>query len=189
MRRDIFRVLLVILVVLAFLIAPSFLAGGKTALANGAAHAVVKNAKAGPYELQVSILPGIPKVGNLHLSILVKNVEAGTTITDATVTVEATGPAGATNLNPVKATNTLQSPQFYDLDMNLDKEGRWTLIVVTDSALGKASLGLSLEVSPSGGFNMLWIAVGVVASLTLGFGVWDRIHSRRRGNRKEVSKS
>ena len=36
--------------------------------ANGGTRPVVKNERVGPYELEVGILPGSPRVGNLHLS-------------------------------------------------------------------------------------------------------------------------
>ena len=188
MRGNIFRVSLIFFVVLALSIALSSLAGGKTALANGAGHEVVKNAKAGPYELQVSILPGSPKVGNLHLSILVKNAETGAAITDATVMVAATGPLGATNVSPMQAVNTPQGPQFYDVDIPLDTAGKWTLTVDTDSSLGKANLGLSLEVAQSRGTSLLWMAAGIVAALAFGLGTWDMLRSRRRRRKQKTSR-
>ena len=176
------RILLVISIVFALSIPLVFPHQMKTVFANGAAHAVVKNAKVGPYELRVGILPGSPKVGNLHLSILVKNAETGATINRATVMVMATGPTGATDVSPMQATNTPQSPQFYDVNIPLDTVGSWVLTVDTDSSLGKASLDLSLEVTESGGLNVVWILAGVVAILAVTFWAWGRIHSRRSRN-------
>ena len=115
---------LIVLVLAAALVISSEL--GQVS-ANGGTRLVVKNERVGPYELQVGILPGSPKVGNLHLSILVKDAAAGATITSATITVMARGPEGATNVSLVQATNTPQSPQFYDGDIPLDTEGSWTL--------------------------------------------------------------
>lgn len=171
---------LIVLVLAAALVISSEL--GQVS-ANGGTRLVVKNERVGPYELQVGILPGRPKVGNLHLSILVKDSEAGVTITDAIVMVTVVGPEGATNVGLVQATNTPQNPQFYDVDILLDTEGSWTLTLETDSHLGKASLDAPLEVTASGGFNLVWVAGGAVVVISLSFWAWDRIRSRRRQRR------
>ena len=121
------------------------------ALANGAARAVVKNRVVGPYELQVGILPGSPKVGNLHLSILVKDAESKAVITTGRVTVTARGPEGATNVGPLEAAHTLESPQFYDANITLDMIGRWVLDLQVESSLGEESLQV-----PLGGHRSRW---------------------------------
>ena len=151
-----------------------------SAQANGGTRAVVQNARAGPYELQVGIFPGKPTVGNLHLSILVKDAEAGTPFTEATIMVAAQGPAGATDVAPVQATTTPQSPQFYDVDIHLDVEGNWILTLDMDSRLGQASLDVPLEVTAGGGLNLVWLLVGAVAVVALGIWLTDRIRARRK---------
>ena len=93
--------------------------------ANGGTRPVVKNERVGPYELEVGILPGSPRVGNLHLSILVKDAGSGVLLTDATVMVAAEGPIDATIAGPVRAVNTPQRPEFYDADITLDMVGSW----------------------------------------------------------------
>ena len=80
--------------------------------ANGATVAIVKNHQAGPYEIEVGILPGAPKVGNLHLSILVRDLNTGNSITDAEAMVTAVGPEGAMNYGPAPALNTRVTPQY-----------------------------------------------------------------------------
>ena len=149
-------------------------------LANGTTRAVVQNARAGPYQFRVGILPGNPKVGNLHLSILVQDAEAGKTVTDATVMVMATGPMGAAGVGPVPAVNTPQNPQFYDVDIPLDTEGSWTITLETNSRLGEASLAVSLEVTRADGLNLVWPAAGAAAVLALAFWTWKRTRPRRR---------
>ena len=180
MKRDVFRLLSFAFVPL--LLAAALLLGFSMnwAQANGGTRAVVKNARVGPYELQVGIFPGRPKVGNLHLSILVKDAEAKTLVTDATVMVAVRGPEGATDVSPVQATNTPQSPQFYDVNIPLDVEGSWTLTVETNSYLGKASLDVPLEVTEPGGLDLLFPLAGMVAILTLAVWAWDRTRARRK---------
>ncbi len=150
------------------------------ASANGATRQVVKSALAGPYELQVGLLPGSPKVGNLHLSIQVKDAGTGATITDAAVRLTASGPEGAVNVGPTQAVNTPQSPQYYDADIPLDTEGQWVLTLEVDGALGQASLDLTLDVQRGGGFNLIFLFAGALAVLTLAFWTWRRTRPRQR---------
>ena len=184
MSRNVLRIPAVICIALMVAAATIIPSGLNSVSANGATRSVVKNARVGPYELQVGILPGNPKVGNLHLSILVKDAEVGAPITDAIIMVMATGPAGATDVSPVQATNTPQGPQFYDVDLPLDMEGSWTLTLETNSSLGKANLEFPLEVTKTRGFNPLFPIAGAVAFLALTVWAWNRIHSRRRRHRQ-----
>ena len=157
-----------------------------TAFANGSTRPVVKNERVGPYDLQVGILPGTPRVGNLHFSVLVNNAEVGEPITDALVTIAASGPQNATSVGPVRALNTPLSPQFYEVDVPLDMEGRWTftLEVVTD--LGEESLELPMEVSRPGGFSVAFVAAVAIALLAVSIWTWDRIRRRRHRRRQSV---
>lgn len=150
------------------------------ASANGGTRPLVINAQSGPYEIQVGIFPGRPKVGNLHLSILVKDATAGSTITDATIMVGARGPTGAAGVPPVQAINTPQSPQFYDADIQLDTVGSWTLTVETGAGLGKASLDVPFEVTESEGIDIVFVLAGGVALVALSLWLLDRIGRRRK---------
>ena len=156
------------------------------AFANGNTRPVIKNERVGPYDLQVGILPGTPRVGKLHFSILVNNAEAGEPITDALVTVTANGPPNATSVGPVQALNTLQSPQFYDVDVPLDMEGSWTFTLEVATELGEASLELPLEVSRPGGFSVAFAAAVAIALLAVSIWTWDRIRRRRRRRRQRA---
>lgn len=157
-----------------------------TALANGGSDTVVKNEKVGPYELEVGILPGKPKVGDLHLSILVRDASSNQLITDATVMVVARGPEGATGVGPVQAVNTPESSQFYDVDIPLDMEGNWALTLDVESDQGHATLELPLEVEKSGGINLILVAAGAIAMLALGIWIWDRVSNRRERLRQRT---
>ena len=181
MKRDVLRLLSFAFV--ALLLAVVLLCGFSmnSAQANGGTRPVVQNARVGPYELQVGIFPGRPKVGNLHLSILVKDAESESLVTDATVMVAARGPEGAADVSPVQATNTPQRPQFYDVDIRLDMEGSWTLTLEADSHLGQASLDVPLEVTASADLSLvLPLLAGGLAVLVLVVWVRDRIRARRR---------
>ena len=158
-----------------------------TAFANGTTRPVVKNERVGPYDLEVGILPGTPRVGNLHFSILVNDAEAGEPVTDALVTITASGPPDSTGVGPVRALSTIQSPQFYEADVSLDMEGRWTFTLDVVAEPGEASLELPMEVSRPGGFSVAFVAAVAVALLAVSVWTWDRIRRRRRRRRQEAS--
>ena len=155
-----------------------------TAVANGGTRPVVKNERVGPFELEMGIQPGDPRVGTLHLSILVKDLEEGKTITNATVAVMANGPEGATNVGRVVARNNLQSPEFYEANITLDTEGSWTVVLEVASDLGEVELVVPLEVSSPSGFNFIFVIAVAIALLALSVWTWDRIKGRKRRRQK-----
>ncbi len=153
-------------------------AGPITVSANGATRTVVERT-VGPYWLQVGILPGIPTVGILHLSIRVQDAENETVITNAAVLVSAQGPAGSAGVAPVQAVNTPLDPESYEVDIPLDTVGSWTITLETDGRLGKASLDLPMEVMEPDGLPAAWIAAGLAAFLALIIWTWRRARRRR----------
>ncbi|MCE2404837.1 MAG: hypothetical protein J4F43_06740 [Dehalococcoidia bacterium] len=162
-------------------------AGGPLAVhANGATRELVKSERAGPYELRVGILPGIPRVGNLHLSIQVRDAAQGTILTGGAVTVTATGPEGSTAVGPVAAVASLESPQFYDVDVPLDTIGRWNFTLQVEAELGNAALDVPLDVSEAEGFNLIFLLALAIAFLALAIWTWDRVRGRRRRRRSKA---
>ena len=156
-----------------------FIFGIETAQANGGTRPVVKNETVGPYKLQVGIFPGKPRVGNLHLSIMVADAAGGQPLTGATVLVTLAGPAGATGVGPVPAVNASQNPQFYDVDIPLDMVGSWTLTLEADSHLGKASLDVPLEVTEPEGFDLILLLAGAVTIQAIVLWIRGRVRKDR----------
>ena len=157
------------------------LAGGPDlALANGGSRPLVTNAISGPYELQIGIFPGDPKVGNLHVSIQVNAADGGAPVTDATVLVSASGPPGAADMPPVQAVNMPQSPQFYETDLPLDAVGSWTLTVETESGLGPAGLEIPFQVTEPDGIDIIFVIAGGVALIALSLWILERIGKRQK---------
>ena len=169
-------------VALALLTAALFFTSGiDAATANGGTRPLVRDARAGPYSFDVGIFPGRPKVGNFHLSILVKDVASGGALTNATVTVTLTGPEGSTAVGPVQAVNTRQTPRFYDVNVPLDLIGSWDLNLMADSHLGPASLHVPLEVTEATGIDLVYPLIALLGALAVLFWVLARMRSRRRG--------
>ena len=154
-------------------------------LANGATRLLVKDAIAGPYQLQVGIIPGTPRVGTLHVTVLVNEAAGGTPLTDAMIDVTAAGPEGATDTGPVRAVNSALDLRFYEADLPLDLEGAWTLTVDADGPLGPGQLVLPMQVRPAQGLDLVCVLAAFVALTALGIWIWDRIRAGRRRRQHE----
>jgi hypothetical protein len=146
--------------------------------ANGGA-TLVSSQETGPYRIDVSILPGQAVVANTHLSILVLSLATEEALTNATVNVSATGPAGSTDLGPMPAPNDV-SPQFYETGLPFDMAGQWEVKINVSSELGEETIVVPMNVH-QGGSNINWIllAAVAVAIITVGVWTWDRVSGRR----------
>ena len=183
MLRDVKSILLLQAIIIP---AALWLSVGQGELAaNGATRLLVKDAHAGPYMLQVGILPGTPRVGTLHVTVLVNEATGGTPITDALIDVTAEGPEDATDADPVRAINSSLDLRFYEADLLLDQEGAWTLTVYADGPLGPGQLVLPMQVRPAQGLDLVYVLAAAVALSALGIWVWDRIRSGRRRRQHE----
>ena len=177
MATKIWTLLGIILLISAAIASPLW---SDQASANGATRVIVDDVQEGPYLFRVGVLPGSPKVGNLHLSILIQAAEGDEIITDGRITVKATGPEPGMIAGPVEAENTPLNPQVYSADITMTDLGTWSMTLETVSTLGAATLVVPLQVTESGGFNLLIvlvIAVVVVSVIAIG---WSQIQQRRR---------
>ena len=150
------------------------------ASANGATRVIVDDVREGPYLFRVGVLPGSPKVGNLHLSVLIQAAVGDEIITDGRITVRATGPEPGMIAGPVEAINEPLNPQVFSADLTMTDLGTWSMTLETVSTLGAASLIVPLQVTESGGFNLLFViilAVLIVCTIAIG---WSQIQQRRR---------
>ncbi len=160
-------------------------AGPGELLANGATRLLVKDAQAGPYLLQVGILPGTPRVGTLHVTVLVNEAAGGTPLSDALVDVMVRGPEDATDAGPVRATNSVQDLRFYEANLPLDVKGSWTLTVDTHGALGQGQLTLPLQVKASQSLDLVYVLAAIVAVSALSLWLWDRLRAGRKRRSQE----
>ena len=148
--------------------------------ANGATRLIINDVREGPYLFRVGILPGSPKVGNLHLSVRIQSAEGDDIIHDGRMIIQATGPEPGMTAGPVKATNRPDNPQVFDADITMTALGTWTMTLETDSELGEATLVVPLQVTEAGGFNLLIVAVIAVVVLAVGALGWSQLKQRKR---------
>ncbi len=148
-----------------------------TAEANGRA-TLVSSQEQGPYRIDVSIIPGQAVLFNTHVSVLIRTLADEAIITQANVSVSATGPQGSTDLGPTPALNSF-SPQFFEMDLPFDMVGKWAVTVDVDSAMGQESIQLNLDVREGGNDrNWLMVAALVFVIIAVGIFTWDRVRGR-----------
>ena len=148
--------------------------------ANGATRLIVNDEKVGPYLFRVGILPGNPKVGNLHLSVLIQAAEGDDVIENGQIIIQATGPEPGMIAGPVLATNAPLNPQVFDADINLTALGSWAMTLETVSELGEATLEVPLQVTEAEGFNLLIVVVIAVVVLAIAALRWSQMKERKR---------
>lgn len=149
------------------------------ASAHGTTRVIVDDVQEGPYLFRVGIIPGSPKIGNLHLSVLIQAAEGDEAITDGRITVMATGPSPGMISGPVEATNEPLNPQVYSADLSITDLGTWSMTLETTSALGEATLVVPLQVTESGGVNLIYVIVIAVVVVSVAAVAWSRIQRRR----------
>ncbi len=148
-----------------------------TAEANGRA-TLVSSQEQGPYRIDVSIIPGQAVQFNTHISILIRSLADEAIITQANVSVSATGPEGATDLGPTPALNNF-TPQFFEMDLPFDMVGNWAVTVDVDSEMGQESIQLNLDVR-EGGTNQNWLLIAALVFVIIAVGIfsWDKVKGR-----------
>ena len=100
-----------------------------TTFANGRTTTILE-AEQGPYKIEVRALPATPKVGDLHMAFVIWAANGNEMITNAAVTVTATGPGPESiTVGPQQAFRVPTPPNWYDLNMPLAQPGIWRFLV------------------------------------------------------------
>jgi len=154
--------------------------------ANGTATRVTVQ-EAGPYKVDFGISPAKAVVGATHVSIRLVGISNDTLVTDATVNLWATGPAGSASLGPIPA-RQLYSPEYYETSVPFDMPGDWTVRGEIASPLGQAEFTVPLAVRKGGTeINGILVAAVAVALLALGIWTYDRIRGKKGGRARKKS--
>ena len=110
-----------------------------TVSANGRVGQFVRQA-AGPYEIALGTIPDSPVVGELHLTMTVRDTTAESFVLDAEIKVSGVGPDGdAVEIGPLDARNSPTSLDFYEVNTTVDRVGTWTFTVSVTGAAGEGS--------------------------------------------------
>ena len=100
----------------------------------------------GGYEMGLAVLPHPPKVGHVHFSITLSDVETSSDVTHAEITIVANDEGGEPAYQAL-ALNTPQEPRFYEANISFRAAGSWSLEVSVDSPrLGATTFSVPMEV-------------------------------------------
>ena len=120
----------------------------------------------GPYRVQVRVSPPTPRVGSLHMSVVLELQDDMLPVNDASVWVRAIGPApDSLMVGPVNAEPTTALLNWYDLNIALPEEGWWKFEL--DIARGEDSTIVEFPVLVSSGSVNWGVVVVFIAALPL----------------------
>lgn len=103
--------------------------GGHSVEANGQTVPILETTQ-GLYRVEVRISPATPRVGSLHMVIVLRTLENRQPVNDATVRVRALGPTSESlSVGPVDTYTVPPTFNWYDLNMTLPQEGEWGFTV------------------------------------------------------------
>ena len=143
--------------------------------------------QAGPYRVSLGTIPDTPVVGNIHLTVTVRESSTDEYVLDARVAVVGEGPGGdPAGIGPLVADRNLREPTYYEINTSVDELGPWEFTVLVEAAPGVAEATFTLEVveaSPLGGIAILVVLLGLVTVLGLSARAYFRQRKREAPSR------
>ncbi len=137
------------------------------------------------YYLVVSATPGRPRVGIVHLTISLMEIERVNAITGARIELIATPPVDSTATEASYAVpSSSLNPQNYDINVPLDVPGQWSFTILIEGSLGQEQTTFNVEVREASN-NTISILYFILAFLTLPVALvavwgWSRWSRRRK---------
>ena len=136
--------------------------------------------QAGPYQISLGTIPDTPVVGNIHLTVTVKESATDAYVLDARVAVIGEGPGDdPIEIGPLVAERNLREPTYYEVNTSVEEVGTWAFAVLIEAAPGAAETIFTLQVvkaSPIGGIAILAVLLALVTIL----GLSGRAYFRQR---------
>ena len=165
-------------------------APGAPASANGQTVAILDTTE-GPYRVEVRIAPPTPRVGNLHVSVVLETLDDAQPVVDAAIRVRAIGPSPDSLLvGPFIALPTAEPLNWYELSLALPQDGEWRFTLEILRGEETTVVEFPVRVS-SGGVNWGVVAVVLAALPLLVSAAWyvrqatgDRPARRAAGRRR-----
>ena len=148
----------------------------QTAWAHGGGILQISSQPAGPYRVSVWTSPAQLETGELaHVTIGLADTDEAPVL-DATIIVELisleTGQVWTAPATTEQATNKL----FYEADMTLPEDGRYTLSIQIDGEQGSGIISFTMTILPPEQTNWLiisLISLGIILPLVM-FRLWNK---------------
>jgi len=175
-RRGVFRVVVVLAVGVALLLATW------TVQAHGGGTPQLVRQPVGPYLLSVWTQPDPPRVGALHMTtaVFVSDGESDTPVLDAGVFVMLQPPGDEPPLRRLLSRGGAAYPGYYEADVELSTTGRWQATVIVSGPEGGGQAAFDLDVRSAQRVSpLVWGGLGLL--VVLGWWFWQM-----RGTEDEV---
>ncbi len=103
-----------------------------------------------PYNVQIRVAPDTPRVGNVHMSLVVTRLDDNEDVNNAIVTVTGENQEPETfTIGPLQTSQTPPLLNWYDLTMVLPSPGNWAFVAKIQEGDLSTEFGFDLRVEES----------------------------------------
>ena len=158
-------------------------AGAPQALANGGVDtSTIFEEQVEGYQVVVTSTPGNPTAGLVHFTFSISDAATREIITGAALALSVTPPEeSGLEPNSFGIDRSTVNPELYDVNVDMDAEGVWTLALSIDGPIGPAEASFPLEVrGPASKIFAILIVVLAFPILLVMLEVWRRWDRRRK---------
>ena len=134
------------------------------------------------YQVVVTATPGNPTEGLVHFTFRISDAATEEVLTGAALTLSVTPPADSElEANSFGINRSTVNPDLYDVNVDLEAEGVWTLALSIDGPLGPAEASFPLEVrGPASKIFAILIVVLAFPLLLAMLEIWRRWDRRKK---------
>ena len=161
--------------------------GAPRALANGGVDTrTIFEEQVEGYQVVVTSTPGNPTEGLVHFTFRISDAANEEVITGAALSLSVTPPADSElEANSFGINRSTVNPDLYDVNVDLEAEGVWTLGLSIDGPLGTVEASFPLEVrGPASKIFAILIVVLAFPLLLAMLEIWRRWDRRRKRARQ-----
>ena len=139
------------------------------------------------YQVVVTSTPGNPTEGLVHLTFRISDPATQEVITEAALSLSVTPPEeSGLEANSFSINRSTVNPDLYDVNVDMEAEGVWTLGLSIDGPLGLAEASFPLEVrGPASKIFAILIVVlafPILLAMLEAWRRWDRHRKRAQQN-------
>ncbi len=163
------------------------IASASQALANGGVDTrTIFDEQVEGYQVVVTSTPGNPTEGLVHFTFSISDPATQEVITEAALSLSVTPPEeSGLEANSFGINRSTVNPDLYDVNVDMEAEGVWTLGLSIDGPLGLAEASFPLEVrGPASKIFAILIVVLAFPLLLAMLEIWRRWDRRRKRARR-----
>ena len=139
----------------------------------------------GDYEIGLGTVPPSPHPGVVHLAVYVADPKTGDKYDDMAVYLTGSGPSVANSeIGPLKMTNTIRDPSYYEIDIPMEIEGLWIIQISISGPQGDATAIYEVEVNEANSLvsiATLGLLIGILVIIGLASRAWVKEYRKNKG--------